>query len=110
MSIKDEYADLFNNNFNCENELEQIEGRKIHIRYQQRNKKKGMTIIEGLDESIDLKLFLKDIKKNLCCAGTIKQDNEKNKLIVQFQGDHRDYIKQFLIDKHDYKDIIIHGG
>lgn len=109
MENKDEFSELFNN-FNAEDQLDDINNRKIHIRYQQRNKRKGMTIIEGLDESINLKSFVKEIKKNFCCAGTIKKDEEDNKIILQFQGDHRNEIQEILMQKYGCKDIIIHGG
>ena len=105
---KEDFNELLNN-FNGEDELDNIDNRKIHIRYQQRNKRKGMTLIEGLDNSIDLKSFVKEIKKKYCCAGTIKQD-EDDKIIVQFQGDHRNDIQGVLIEKYGCKDIVIHGG
>jgi translation initiation factor SUI1 len=109
MNNTEDFSELFNN-FNGEDQLDEIDNRKIHIRYQQRNKRKGITIIEGLDESIDLKSFVKEIKKNFCCAGTIKEDEEDKKIILQFQGDHRKEIENILIDKYDCKNIIIHGG
>ena len=68
-----------------------------------------MTLIEGLDDNIDLKSFVKEIKKKYCCAGTIKQDDDE-KIIIQFQGDHREDIKQILKDKYGCNDIVIHGG
>ena len=37
----------------------------VHIRIQQRNAKKTITTIEGLDSSIDIKKLMKYIKKNL---------------------------------------------
>ena len=95
---KEDFNELLNN-FNCEDELDNIDNRKIHIRYQQRNKRKGMTLIEGLDNNIDLKGFVKEIKKKYGCAGTIKQDDD-DKIIVQFQGDHRNDIKDVLIEMH----------
>lgn len=105
---KEDLTELFDN-FNCEYELDNIDNRKIHIRYQQRNKRKGMTIIEGLDNNIDLKSFVKEIKKKFCCAGTIKED-EENKIIIQFQGDHREVIKNILFENYGCKDIVLHGG
>ena len=105
---KEDLTELFDN-FNCEDELDNIDNRKIHIRYQQRNKRKGMTIIEGLDNNIELKSFVKEIKKKFCCAGTIKED-EENQIIIQFQGDHREVIKKMLVENYGCKDIVLHGG
>ena len=52
----------FEDNIFFENEKKQ---NIVHIRIQQRNAKKTITIIEGLDTSIDLKKLVKYIKKNL---------------------------------------------
>ena len=43
----------------------------VHIRIQQRNAKKTITTIEGLDTSIDIKRLLKYIKKKFNCNGSI---------------------------------------
>ena len=80
MDNQEKFKTLFgsnNDDFNIDNELDTIEYKKIHLTYQQRNKRKGITIIEGLDNSIDLKAFVKNIKKQFCCSGTIKDDEEK---------------------------------
>ena len=37
----------------------------VHIRIQQRNAKKTITTIEGLDSSIDIKKLMKYIKKKI---------------------------------------------
>lgn len=123
MSTNDDLLNIFHNDFNVENELEALdktnkfnvekdlyllESNKIHIWYQQRTRKKGITIIEGLDETdgIDFKKFIKYIQKNLCCSGTIKKHKEKGK-IIQFQGDHRTEISKIL--EENYK-ITVHGA
>ena len=82
MSTNDDLLNIFHNDFNVENELEALdktnkfnvekdlyllESNKIHIWYQQRTRKKGITIVEGLDEKdgIDCKKFVKYIQKKL---------------------------------------------
>ena len=71
----------------------------IHIRIQQRNAKKTITTIQGLDANIDIKKMLKYIKKIFNCNGSIiKNDNDTN--IIQLQGDHRDNIKKFIIKEN----------
>jgi translation initiation factor 1 (eIF-1/SUI1) len=74
---------------------------RIEIKYQQRNKKKGWTTIYGLDtigvtdESI-IKNIQKKLNDKLCCGSSIQFTTE-NKKTLQFQGDHRQFIKAFLI-------------
>ena len=45
-------------------------GDLIHIRVQQRNGRKCITTIQGLDAALDLKKILKAIKKDQCCNGS----------------------------------------
>jgi translation initiation factor 1 len=83
---------------------------KIHIRIKKRNGKKSWTFIEGLPSTTDFKNdIIKPLKKKLCCAGSLKYDDAKP--FLEFQGDHRDVIKQFLIEKEfsEEQNIIMHG-
>jgi translation initiation factor 1 len=92
-----------------EDEQENI-GDKIHIRIQQRNGKKSITSISGLSEKLDLKDMLKYFKKTLNCNGTVSNDEEFGK-IIQLQGDHRSFIRKFLLEKEisTNENIIVHG-
>ena len=81
---------------------------------QQRNGRKYWTIVEGLNtiDNLSLKDFVKVIKKNLCCNGSIHTDSDNSEnIFVQFQGDHRNNIKDLLIKKYNISDerILIHG-
>ena len=71
-------------------ELEE-DTRKVKISVQKRNNKKYWTIIEELDTD-NPKKFLKFVKKNLHC--NVKYDKDLN--IYQFQGNHRDDIKNII--------------
>jgi translation initiation factor SUI1 len=84
--------------------------KKIHLNITKRNARKYITSIEGLEEKDfekGLKFILKKMKKNFSCNGSI----DKTTSTVQFQGDQRDNIKSYLIEKFDFseEDIIIHG-
>ena len=83
---------------------------KIHIRIQQRNAKKVLTTVQGINSKINLKLLLKEFKKNFSCNGTIIDDDEKGQ-IIQLQGDKRVNISEFLIKEKIYtkEEIVIHG-
>jgi len=85
----------------------------IHIRIQQRNGRKTLTTVEGIPAKFDLRKILKTIKKKFACNGTIVND-EKAGDVIQLQGDQRNAVKDFLIDKEeglmlDSKTIKVHG-
>jgi translation initiation factor 1 len=85
--------------------------KKIHIRIQQRNSRKSITIIEGFDETLDLKKILKYMKKNFNCNGKVFADTRYGK-IIQLQGDQRMISKDFMIDMNiiSTENIVIHGS
>lgn len=66
---------------------------KIIIRLETRRFKKKGTMIEGLDPKLnDLDRVAKDLKNRYACGGTAKEG------YVFLQGDHRDSIKETLVD------------
>lgn len=83
---------------------------KVHIFLRQRNGKKSITTIEGLNENIDLTYMVKYFKKTFCCGGEIINHETRGK-IISLQGDQRDNIYRFLIKEKicDKEHIIIHG-
>ena len=96
---------------NIEDELNNNYNNKIHIRYQQRNKRKGITIIEGFELENDIKKkFIKKFKKEFCCSGCEKKD-ENGEDIFQFQGDHRENVKLIIQNNYNINsdNIIVHG-
>lgn len=78
---------------------------KIHIKVVQRTAKKKTTCLENYI-SPNLNDILVDIKKRLSCGGNI---NSNSHLILN--GDHRDFVKKYLIEKLNIDDnmIVIHG-
>mmetsp|Transcript_12587 Transcript_12587/g.52755 ORF Transcript_12587/g.52755 Transcript_12587/m.52755 type:complete len:119 (-) Transcript_12587:1506-1862(-) len=83
----------------------------IHIRTQQRNGRKSLTTVQGVNPKINKKVILKECKKKFNCNGTIVDDPELGD-IIQLQGDQRKLVAQFLIDeKIAKKDVIkVHGS
>jgi translation initiation factor 1 len=82
----------------------------VHIRLQQRNGRKSLTTIQGLDEKLDLNKLTKAFKKEFCCNGCVV-DNKELGRIVQLQGDQREKVKDFLADEEiaSKKMIKVHG-
>ena len=79
-------------------EEEELEGdavKVVHIRVQQRNGRKCITTVQGLDPNLDLKKILKVLKKAECCNGTVVEDEEMGN-VIQLQGDQREAAAKFL--------------
>mmetsp|Transcript_13320 Transcript_13320/g.31990 ORF Transcript_13320/g.31990 Transcript_13320/m.31990 type:complete len:120 (+) Transcript_13320:98-457(+) len=83
----------------------------IHIRVQQRNGRKSLTTLQGINPKINYKVILKECKKKFNCNGTIVDDTELGQ-IIQLQGDQRKVVAQFLIDEKIAKREVIkvHGS
>jgi len=73
-------------------ELEK-EQSKVIVKLETKRYGKPMTVIEGLDgKGLDLYDLTKQLKKKLACGGTVKNDS------IMLQGDHRDRIRELLIE------------
>ncbi len=68
------------------------ETQKLTVRAERRRWGKWVTIIEGLDKSIDGKKLARELKKKLACGGTFKNGR------IELQGDHRAKIKKILAE------------
>ncbi|GFO26747.1 protein translation factor sui1 homolog [Plakobranchus ocellatus] len=68
----------------------------IHIRIQQRNGRKTLTTVQGLDQKYDFKKIAKAAKKEFACNGTVVEHPEYGE-VIQLQGDQRENIRGFLI-------------
>lgn len=84
---------------------------KIHIRMQQRNKKKCITTVEGLPTDLDLKKIIKYFKKQFQCNGNIKKEEDLGD-IIQLSGDQRSNIYEFLTTQEicTKEQVVIHGN
>jgi len=91
--------------------LTKKEADAVHIRVQQRNGRKCITTVQGLDQNLDFKKILKAVKKAECCNGTVVED-ETMVNVLQFQGDQREAIKTFLENMEivDKSSIKVHGA
>ena len=64
----------------------------VHIRIQQRNNKKCLTTIQGIDEKYDLKRIVKVMKKEFNCNGSVVKETD----VIILQGDQRENSKLML--------------
>jgi translation initiation factor 1 len=98
--------------FSVNDQLDKETGKNnyIHLRVQQRNGKKRITTIQGLDEKFNFKLLLKTFKKDLHCNGSIEDNKEFGK-VIQLSGDKRKEVYEFFVKENiGTKDTIkLHG-
>ena len=102
--------DIITNKLNTIKHIDNIQN-IVHLRVQNRNNRKKITICQGLEDDLDLKKILKYLKKMYSTNGWISIDTDGNEIIM-FNGDIREQIKEFLTRFNIvHKDFIkIHGG
>lgn len=59
---------------------------------------KPITIIQGLKDKVMIKIILRELKKNIGTGGTYKNG------IIILQGDHKEYVKKYLMTKDIMKE------
>lgn len=78
--------------------------KKVHIRTINRNTRKKLTFVEGLENFIsvnEIKKLTKVFSKALSCSVSYGKNKKysENK-IIQSQGDHKEYIKSYFIENN----------
>jgi translation initiation factor 1 len=90
-----------------------VNTKKCYISVQQRNSRKNITIVYGLDDDLDVPRIMKAMKKEFACNGSVKRD-EKFGEVIQLQGDKRLEVRDWLYRHHVYEEsdnrIIIVGA
>ena len=87
---------------------------KINIRIQQRNGKKSITTVQGLDEDLDMKRISKAMRKKFNCSVNLEETEEYG-TIIQLQGDQREQVLAFLVEQEILTQeeaderVVIHG-
>ncbi len=91
-------------------ELDNSKENNVHIRIQMRKGKKAIVSVQNLADDLDLKKITKHFKKEFNCNAHIKEDAEYGEIIL-VQGDHREQIRNFLINEEiiDKSKIVMHG-
>ena len=73
LNFKNTFDNEINNELNNNLNSNMDNKYKIHIRVQQRNRKKSWTIITGLNDEINKKKLLKNLKKNFHAMDQLKK-------------------------------------
>ena len=71
---------------------------KIHIRLQQRNTRSYLTLLEGMDDDLDLKRICRAMMRGFNCNGNVKTDTELGD-VIQLQGDQCENIRAWLLEQ-----------
>lgn len=79
----------------------------------QRNGRKCITSVEGLESDLDTKRICKALRKLFNCNGNVIVDKNGND-VIQLQGDQRDGCKKWLLEqeivtKAEANRIVVHG-
>lgn len=87
---------------------------KYHIRVQQRNGRKCITTLDGLEEDLDLKRICKAMREAFSCNGNVVMKEDEEEGVIQLQGDQRENIKKWLLEmeiilKSEADRIVVHG-
>jgi len=119
MSINNNFFDAISElDGNINNDPENnIKKGKIHIRKQQRNRRKCIITVSGLgpyfeNNKKNMKKFSKKLQKNITHSSIAVKEDKEYGLVLVIQGDWRNEIKEWLLTKNivDKKEnIIIHG-
>lgn len=73
------------------------ETQKINVTIIKKKYGKKYTLIDGFDEKeIDLDSLCKRLKSKFACGGTVKKSS------IELQGDHKQNVKEFLIQKEGF--------
>lgn len=70
----------------------------VHLRVLQRNGRKRVTVIEGLEDDLDLKRIAQALQKAFKCGGHVVDDPEHG-LVIQLTGDQRLKVRDFLLEE-----------
>jgi translation initiation factor 1 len=98
--------DGFDNRFDFNDDLTDS---FIDIWIKRRGGRSYITTIEGLNDNLDIDKISEHLRKTLGCGSCVKKG--LNGKYIQLQGDHRQFIKDFLIEQQiaNKEDIKIHG-
>jgi translation initiation factor 1 len=76
------------------------EEQKIKIRVDRRRFGKLVTIVSGLESTMNPGEIMKELKRKLACGGTLKKSE------ITLQGDHKGKVKEFLLERGFKEELI----
>jgi translation initiation factor SUI1 len=71
---------------------------KIHIRVIQRSSRSYITLLENMDDDLDLDRICRAMRRAFNCNGNVKM-TEQGKEVIQLQGDQHETIRAWLLEQ-----------
>ena len=72
--------------------------KEVHVRFQQRTGRKGITTVQGLNQKLNFNKLNKQFKKQWGCAGIVIETEDVGK-VIQLQGDQRQHLVEFITNE-----------
>lgn len=73
-----------------------LQAHKVHIRVQQRARKKNVTTVQGLDQDLNFRRICREMRQNWGCNGSVIETPEAGK-VIQLQGNFSEKMRDFLL-------------
>jgi translation initiation factor SUI1 len=93
-----------------------IKKEKVHIRKQQRNRRKCIITVSGLGPYLDnnkkkMKKIAKELQKSVTHSSVALKEDKEYGMVLVIQGDWRKKIKEWLINSEfvSKDNVILHG-
>jgi translation initiation factor 1 len=88
---------------------------KIHVRAQQMGRK-WITLIENMDDDLDLKRIARAMKGEFHCSAAVAKDEDSGGEYIKLSGDQKTLVREWLIreeiltEKEAAERLVIHGS
>lgn len=76
-----------------------LEAQKVHIRVQQRTRRKNVTTVQGLNQKLNFNRICREMQQRWGCNGSVIQSPDVG-YVIQLQGNLSEKIKEFLLAEH----------
>uniref|UniRef100_A0A6C0DR31 SUI1 domain-containing protein n=1 Tax=viral metagenome TaxID=1070528 RepID=A0A6C0DR31_9ZZZZ len=90
-----------------------VQKQKIHVRFQKTGPR-SITLVEGLDDDLDMKRIVKAMKAAFNCSCSLHTDRQGGE-VIKLQGDQRENVRDWLLaqeiltEKEAAERLVMHG-
>lgn len=76
-----------------------LQAQKVHIRVQQRARKKNVTTVQGLDPRMNFHRICRELQTRWGCNGCVVETPDAGP-VIQLQGNLSEKLKEFVLTEH----------
>ncbi|EPY28563.1 translation initiation factor 1 [Strigomonas culicis] len=80
-------------------EREVLEASRVHIHVKQRNRKKCVTTLQGIDPKLNFDLICRHFQQKWGCNGSVIDGGASGK-VIQLQGNWSEKMQEFVLKEH----------